>query len=493
MKVSDSPTRCLAIAAAVLIAPLLVSCASKETPPPPPPLEPPKIELPLQIGLQVHLIGIREELPAITLPAAPADGVTPTPAEGVTRGFRLESTRLVPTEKPGGLTGLELSRDEFTAWLNALATSQTTAVYLSPLFTVWPGRSAAVNNMQQIQYVANWRSEQRKLVPEYRTLQRGFRLVASPTALAGWKDMMLRMQMDFQAGDAPARTVCESVRPAEQALTVDLPSTAKHTISTCVPVRNGYSLVVAHMFRTFAGPPASVEHMLCVVTLNRIGKEPPVDRNMVPIVPARRYSVNLLWEEPPAEPPPTSEPSTLDATPYLPEARATFLSVLAASGQSAALEWSESTSRVAGLLDDASGMRRFSVAESWAGASLDLTPTATDDGRFLTARLRARLAARPQLAGTTRMLPALRRPGNVELLEKYRFNLGRQVSARIDSPMLLTSGVEQTVKTEWVPFSDDPGLLPLPAVAPRTVVIEAAEVPLLLTPTEPDAKPEGAQ
>jgi len=492
MKAVDFPTRWMALATAVLMAPLLTSCASKEAPPPPMVLEPPKIEMPLQISLQVQLIGIREELPPIMSPAASTDGAAPA-TEGVVRGFKLESTRLVPTEKPGGLTGLELSREEFTAWLDVLAASGTAAVYLSPLLTVWPGSSATAHNMQQAQYVANWRSEPHSLAPEYRTLQRGFRLTASPTALMGWKDLLVQFRLDYQAGAAPVHAVCEAVRAGDPALMIGLPSLAKHAISTCVPVRSGYSLVVAHMFRTFAGPPPTAEHMICVVTLNRTGKEPPVDPNVVPVVPARRYSVNLLWEAPPREPIPTSAPSTLDAAACLPEARATFLSVLVSSGRNATLEWSESTRRAAGLVGESSGTRRLDVAESWAGASVDLTPIASDDGRFVTARLRARLADRPQLAAVTRMLPTLRHPGNAESMEKYHFDLGRQISTLIESPLLLTSGIDQTVKAEWVPFSDDPTMLPLPTVAPQTVVIEATEAPLLLTPMVPETKPESGR
>lgn len=527
------------VLAALTLPWLLASCASETVPPPPPPL--PKIELPLQIALQLHLIGIREPLPSLVgsapassspvsvVPEPPTEGAqlrtspnpeprpslvasappSPTPVSVVPeprtpnpdprslpiRGFRLDSLRIVPTDQPVTLTGLELSRADFTAWLNALAASGNASLYLSPLFTVWPGRNASVHNLQELRYVANWRSEPQALNAEHRTMQRGFRMTAFPTALPGWKDLIVQFRLDFLSGDAPAATVCESIHAGNPPLAVDLLSLGTHSVSTTTPVRNGWSVVVAHMYRILAGPAPSVEHLICVVSLERVGKEPPVERNLIPSVPPRRYNLALYWEPAPAtvsaDQPPSENPSLIfDPAPSLPPFQSTVLSVLVASGQSAALEWSETVGRVAGITGGSPVVRRLNVAESWSGASAEIAPVASDDGRHLTARVRARLATRPENAALTQLLPTLRVPGKTDLMEKFRFTLARQITTRVDAPLMMSAAAEQTIPVVWSPFSDDPSRFPPPAVRPQKLVLLAMEVPMLVTPTGPDPQEE---
>ena len=490
--------------AALLLPWLLLSCASE--PAPPPPL--PKIELPLQIALQLHLIGIREPLPPLfeRAPSVPDPQVVqaeqrtpnPEPRSSPVHGFRLDGQRVVPTDQPVTLTGLELPRADFTAWLRALAASGNASLYLSPIFTVWPGRHASAHNLQELRYVANWRSEPQALNAEYRTLQRGFRMTAFPTALPGWKDLIVQFRLEFLGGDAPATSVCESIHPGNPPLAVDLLSLATHCVTTTTPVRNGCSVVAAHMYRILAGTAPVVEHLICVVSLERVGKEPPVERNLIPAVPPRRYSLALHWEPTPAADeavqPPDANPSLiLDPAPSLPPFQSTVLSVLVASGQSATLEWSETVGRVVGTAGGNPVVRRLNVAESWAGASIEAAPVASDDGLHLTARLRARLATRPENASSTQLLPTFRVAGKADLMEKFRFTLARQTSTRVDAPLMMSASVEQTIPAVWSPFSDDPARFPPPPVRPQKLVLLATEVPMLVTPTGPDTPEEKPQ
>jgi hypothetical protein len=465
--------------AAFGLALLLAGCASAP-PPPPPPAELPKGDLPLQIALQVQLIGLREALPSLppTRPVPPS-ALIPLPS----------SLPASVTVAPTGLVGLELPRAEYEEWLRALAASGRAAVYLSPVFTVWPGRSAAAHSMQELRYVANWSAAPKSLAAEYRTLQRGFSLTAFPAALPGWKDLLVRFKLDFLAGDAPAAPVSEGVRSGPPPLTVDLPSRATHSIATATPVRHGHSLVVAHMARVFAAP--AVEHLICVVTLDRTGQEPPVEPNLVPTVPPRRYTLTLAWDTPPPAPSETPPSLLLDPAESLPEARATLLSVLVASGENARLEWSEAIARVAGVTGDTTTVRRLNVIENWAGAVLEANPAAGADGRQLTTRLRARLAVRPECAVLTQMLPPFRVPGSAEFLEKYRFRLCRQLSTQIDQPLMLSVGVEQPLDALWSGASDAPELFPPPVPREQKLSILATETPLLLTPTAPPPREVG--
>jgi len=375
-------------------------------------------------------------------------------------GFRVEGDRLRASDDLESLAGMQWPRDAYREWLGALLADGSATIAYTLETLVEPGEPQEIVRGGTRSYIANWRFGPDgigSVVTE--RLRPSAKLSLRVSELPGLEPLLVHFDLSIAAA-ALEKTPVIAPRTRRRGkgttgLMVQMPRESSRRVATAALVRDRHACVLAHWVRQRRTGPRMPEHLLFVVTVERVGlwEEAPPQ----PAPPAVRTAgvAHVIWTLPPQpsreierqailHPKDTlSEHADVSAfaQPGAPhEIRALlpadprtldWLGLAVVEDSEAIYEMTDSQRYVSGLappIEGAPPARAFTTRTAATGVRIELRWRRQLDASRIEGTLR--LAGPPLMEPVEQSLRSLRQPAGGKLMETYRFTRCLQVEAR---------------------------------------------------------------
>lgn len=436
----------------------------------------PFAQLPPQLLVHVHVLAVREMTEASLHHPFPQ------------LGFQLKDATLAPSSRLTTLAGTEVPQEALEAWIRRLNQADAARLCLDTRLMVDLAHESTASNVRDVQYTANWQLHpDGTRVQERGTFKPGTELAIRAVPIEDTDAFLLNFKLDMSAGRLEGFSLIKGPIPGKEGysfpLKIQLPRKTCQSIATSVPVRDGYSLILAHHVKQFRTRTGAIrkgirEHMIYIVSATRIGQWIGPARDAVSGKRPRRYALNVLWglwqggKAPPTsaarsrETRPASgddsqasfagiDPKqlrdTLQTLANAQEALTCTLGIAIGEGQAASLNVGEVHTYVPAITPpptpSSDTTHRFRVKEAQAGMILKAGLKRRE--RHVVTNLYYRLGDLIHREKVSRKLPSIRMPPGKRSPERYHFSICRQAYAESEADIDWVPGEILRIQGPW--------------------------------------------
>jgi len=433
---------------------------------------------PRQAVVAVHLIGIREEVPA--------DSDAPFPAPG----FAFAEGRIVAQGRARTIAGTLLTVAETRAWMDALRRAGTGVLLLSPVMAVEPGKTSSVSNMTQETVTANVLFDRTGAgVPQTESAWTGARVEAFSATCPFENALLVSLDVSVTSTKTEDFKVADGFRNDEGGkvlpLTIQLPERAvrRWRASALLPHRR--SAIMAHWVRQYrivsvlGGARRMREHIVCLATAGEKAPDPDAPEKEPYTAERFHYPIVLSWYHGAGmsagsgssddagrdlDMAAAREMSAEDvARAILPfrgndESEAVSVGLAVVPGQTAGADVTERRTYVTGVSRPVEGdldeRRAFTLSEASEGVECSLELEAEEP--LVRLRVRGFLGGACALRASPETRRSFRAPAGRGIEETYRFQVKDQECAEISAEIRSRTDRTFRIAPQWAAESSPP-------------------------------------